>query len=175
MRPTTLILCFYRLTLSVSSPDCALGDEQCRISTEHEWYYGAGDLVHGLGSWRIASSSDRRGVICEASSVESIRGASPMVYNLDPPAVGGGVDREAGGSGSVPATSRAVVATLVAAAVAAAVEARYYERHIVCIRVPLCRTNLPHTAPQSTLCSRKKMLNSTGFAAPSAPAAAAVV
>ena len=104
---------FDHITLSVASPDCALDDEQCRTLKEHEWYYGDGNPVHGIGSWRLASSSDRRGVICKASSLESIRGAIPMVYNLDPPVVSDALDREDGGRGS--AVLVAVVATLIAA------------------------------------------------------------
>jgi hypothetical protein len=111
---------FGHITLSVASPDCALDDAQCRTSEEHEWYYGDGDPVHGIGSWRIARSSDKRGVICKASSLESIRGATPVVYNVDPPVVGSVLDR-ADGPGRGPAALVAIVATLVASAAVVAV------------------------------------------------------
>jgi hypothetical protein len=100
-----------RITLSVQTPLCEDDDERCQL--EHPWYYEGmkfamyhsgwdpkaaflgdptadGDIslcssgmVDALGSWRVDKNTARRGVICEADSLEAIRGATPVIYNLE--------------------------------------------------------------------------------------------
>jgi hypothetical protein len=39
-------------------------------------------MVEATGSWHITTNTARHGIICEAASVEAIRGATPIIYQL---------------------------------------------------------------------------------------------
>jgi hypothetical protein len=68
-----------RLTLGVSTTRCDADDERCQLENPR---YAVG-MVEALGSWTVVPPNVRRGIICEASSMEEIKGATPVVYNLE--------------------------------------------------------------------------------------------